>query len=304
METIPPQFPWLMTFLAVVEHGSFSAAAEHLGHSKAYVSKQVTQLERALGVLLLHRTTRRISLTEPGQHYLRYCQQLRDTMDEASRAIGNLRIEVSGLVRLSTPTSLGVAYVGDLLLAFRTRYPQVQVELDLSQQTRDLVGERFDLAIRSGQVQDDRLIARPLGIIEEWIVAAPALLTKLGCPQMPSALLGQPCIINNYFSDGARWLFMRAGQHEYVEMSCDFCVNSYPAQRHLALAGAGYVKVPSYLVAQDVQQGQLCRVLEDYALPHMPLYLVYPPLHPQPAKVRGLIDFIVDWFSKHLVVNA
>ncbi|PHV13209.1 LysR family transcriptional regulator [Chitinimonas sp. BJB300] len=303
METITPRFQWSMTFLAVIEQGGFSAAANHLGHSKAHVSKQISQLERALGASLLHRSTRRMVLTESGKHYLVYCQQLRDTLDEASRAVGNLHKHIEGLIRLTAPTNLGVNFVGDLLVAFRARYPQTQIELDLSQQMRDLIGEQYSLAIRTGQPQDERLIARPLGIVQEWIVAAPALTDRLGYPQTPQALLERPCVINSHYIDGAKWLFMQADHNECIEIPRHFCVNNYAALRHLALAGAGYVKVPDYLVARDIQLGRLQPVLTTYTLPHTPLYLVYPSLRPQPAKVRALIDFICEWFDQHLPTN-
>lgn len=304
METITPRFDWSMTFLAVAEYGSFSTAATHLGQSKAYVSKQVRQLERSLGVPLLFRTTRRMALTDPGRHYLAYCHQLRDTMEQATRAIGNLRLEVSGQVRLSAPISLGVAFVCDLLLAFRVRYPQIEIALDLSQQSRDLIGEGFDLALRAGELIDDQLVAYPLGVLQDWIVASPGFLTQHSMPLSPSDLLDQPCMINSHYFNGAQWLFIRAGHSECIEMRKDLCVNHYAAIRHFLLAGAGYAKVPDYLVAEDVKQGVLTRVLSDYTLPNTALYLVSPPQRPQPAKVRALIDFIREWFDQHPFVTV
>jgi DNA-binding transcriptional LysR family regulator len=187
METITPRFDWSMTFLAVAECSGFSAAATQLGLSKAYVSKQVLQLEQELGVTLLYRTTRRVTLTEAGRQYLGYCRQLRETMEQARRAIGSLHAEVSGRIRLSAPVSLGVAFIGDMLLAFRQRYPETEIELDLSQQSRDLMSDGFDLALRMGPISDERLVALPLALIEEWVVVAPDQVQQLGAIETPAS---------------------------------------------------------------------------------------------------------------------
>lgn len=301
METITPRFDWSMTFLAVVEHGGFSAAAEHTGQSKAYISKQVSQLERDLGVALLYRTTRRIALTETGRLYLTYCLQLRDTLAQASRAIDSLRSEVSGHIKLSAPVSLGVSFVGDLLLAFRRRYPLISVELDLSQQQRDLIADGFDLALRAGNIIDEQLVALPVGVIQDWVVASPDLLARTGSPQAPAELVSLPCLINSHYANGNQWLFEREAQKQSITLPADLSINHYAALHHLCLKGAGFAKLPSYLVVDDVRQGHLIRVLSGYNSPQTALYLVTAPIRPQPAKVRALIDFIRDWFTHHQV---
>ncbi|BEV71107.1 LysR family transcriptional regulator [Paludibacterium sp. THUN1379] len=287
-----------MTFLAVAQYGGFSAAAARLGQSKAYVSKQVSLLEQALGVLLLHRTTRRVTLTQAGQRYLSYCQQLRDTFDEAQRAVGDLQSDLSGLVRLSVPTSLGVVFVAELMRQFSQQYPRLEIELDLSQQARDLLGDGFDLAIRVGPVVDERLVAHSLGLLEEWVVIAPSRLAQCGLPQTPNDLLDAPCVLNSHYRAAGEWLFSHRSQSYRIQMHSRYSVNSYMALRQLALSGAGYVKLPDYLVREEVTAGALVRVLADYALPRAPIYLVHPPLRPMPARVRVLIDYLRQWFAQ------
>ncbi len=296
METISPQFDWAMSFLAVAEAGSITKAADRLGTSKAHVSKQLSKLEQALGVQLLFRTTRRLSLTEAGTTYLAYCRQLRDTLDEAEHAVSDFRQEVRGRVRITVPTTFGVTYMSELVLAFRQRYPEVEVDLDLSREQRDLIADGFDAAIRSTRTPDDRLVAKPLFAAADWVVASPQALAQFGEPLAPQDLSGKPCIVNTHFKDDGKWLFMRGEATEVVPVGHWLRTNDYTLSRRLALDGAGFVRLPRFAVEEDVRAGRLVRVLADYAQPHTPFYLIFPQRRPQPAKVRALLDFIEQWF--------
>ncbi|RXZ42147.1 LysR family transcriptional regulator [Crenobacter cavernae] len=300
METINARFDWAMGFLAVAEASSFTAAAERLACSKAVLSKQVGQLEAALGVQLLFRTTRRLTLTEAGRTYLAYCRELRATFDEAGRTVSGLSETVSGLVRMTAPPTFGSTFMAELLLAFRERYPAVDVELELSREPRDLIADGFDLAIRQGRTLDERLIAKPIGVQEDWLVASPDCLAHHGMPCVPGDLAGRPCLVNSHFKDDASWLFLAGdasgGEGARVPVSAAFSVNDYPMIRRLALAGGGYARLPRFLVEADVAAGSLVHVLPGYLLAHLPLFLVFPVRRPQPPKVRALIDFVDDWF--------
>ena len=297
METITARFDWAMAFLTTVELGSFTKAAEALGCSKSYLSKQVSQLEHALGVQLLYRTTRRLSLTEAGRTYLDYCRQLKDTLGEAERMVSGLRQEVSGRLKITAPNTFANTFMAELLLAFHQRYPAVEIEFDLSRRTHDLIAEGFDAAIRQGRIQDDRLVAKPIGVQEDWLVAAPALLAQCGEPTHPHDLAGKPCIINSHFKGETLWLFLQDERRETVNITPWLCINDYPLIRRSALAGSGFAKLPRYLIEADVQAGSLIRVLDGFQLPHSPLFLVFPQRQPQPAKVRALIDFVENWFK-------
>jgi DNA-binding transcriptional LysR family regulator len=298
VETIEPRFEWAMAFLAVAECGSFTRAAERMGCSKAYVSKQVAALERALGAKLLHRTTRRLQPTETGAMYLEYCLRLRETLGEAERAVSNLRTEVRGKVRMSVPTTFGMEFMAELLLALRQAYPALEVELDLSTQQRDLVAEGIDLAVRFTRSLDSRLIAKPLAVLHDWVLGSPAALRRHGTPQHPRDLAQLPCLSNSHFKGDEQWLFMRDGEQAVVDVRHWLRVNNYPLMKRLTLLGDGFAKLPAFLVQREVAAGELVRVLPDHELPSTPVYLVFPDQRPLPRKVRAAVDFVAEWFRR------
>ncbi|WP_432722631.1 LysR family transcriptional regulator [Jeongeupia wiesaeckerbachi] len=291
------QLQWAMSFAAVVEHGSFTRAADALGVSTALVSRQVGQLEALLGTPLLYRTTRRLNLTEAGQVYFAHCRNWPQWVGAAAQAVRELRDEVAGTVRMTVPTSFGSAFMAQALLAFRARYPQVSVELDLSREPRDLEADGFDLAIRSNLAAPERLVSRPLSLVRDWVVASPALLGNAP-PQTPAELADWPCLANQFFRDATHWVFSRDELPYAVDIVPVLQSNNFDMLRNLALAGGGIARLPSYLAAADVEAGRLVLLLPDYRLPALPFYLVYPQRLPQPAKVRAVIDFLLDWFAR------
>ncbi|GHD62140.1 LysR family transcriptional regulator [Jeongeupia chitinilytica] len=295
--TVHQQLQWALTFAAVVEHGSFTAAARALGVSTALASRQVGQLEALLGTPLLYRTTRRLNLTEAGQVYLAHCREWPQRVGAASLAVRELRDEVAGKVRMTVPTSFGGVFMAQALLALRRQHPQLRVELDLGRDPRDLEADGYDLAIRSNVDSPDRLVSRPLSLVRDWLVASPAMFG--GKPPVSPAELGDwPCLANHFFRDATHWAFSRGETLHTVDIVPLLQANDYGLLRNLALAGGGIARLPSYLAAADVDAGRLLRLLPDYRLPAMPFYLVYPQRLPQPAKVRALIDFLLDWFAR------
>lgn len=296
-QALQQQWPWAMAFACVVEQGSFTAAAAQLGISKAALSKQIRQLEHALGSQLLYRTTRRLHLTEAGQLYLAHCRDWQARLQAAQLELAEQRQEIAGHLRLTVPTSFGGVFMAQALLAFQARYPQVTVALDLSATPHDLEAEGFDLAIRANLPPPERLVSRPLAIMHDWLVAAPAALASWPPVRQPSDLAQLPCLVNMHFCNAGHWPLSRAGQLEAVAVSAKLQANDYNLLRNLALAGAGVARLPTYLVAKEVAAGQLQRLLPDYALPGQPLYLVYPQRLPQPAKVRALVEFLLAWFA-------
>ncbi|MFC4159740.1 LysR family transcriptional regulator [Chitinimonas lacunae] len=291
------RFDWAMAFLQVVEQGGFTAAAAQAGLSKTQLSKQVAQLERSLGAQLLYRTTRSLRPTEAGLVYLDYCRRLRATWQESEQALAGLREEVTGRLRITAPTSFGPYFMAEMLMAFRQRYPLVELSLDLDRTPVDLVAQGFDLALRLSRGIDERLVARPLGVLRDWVVASPQLLIGRDYPERPAALAGWPCLVNSHFKEPNRWLFSRDGEPHPVEVQAWFAVNDYMMMRQLALLHAGVTRLPSYLVERDVAEGRLVRLLEGFELPSLPLYLAYPYRQPQPPKLRALVAFIEDWFA-------
>lgn len=295
-DTIEPRFDWAMTFLAVAESGSFTKAADKLQCSKAYTSKQVHSLETALGVKLLHRTTRQVSPTETGLVYLQYCRRLRETLMDAGRTVQSMKTEVRGRVRMSVPTTLGTAFMCDLVTSLHAKHPDIELDLDLSTEPRDLVALGFDLALRLGRTLDSSLIAIPIGMFHEWIVAAPELIQRVGVPAQPADLVNHPCLCNSHFQDEGRWHFLKDATYQEVRVRHWWRMNHFGMMHRAALLGVGFAKLPTYLAEADVAAGRLVRVLADHDLPSVPLHLVFADQRPLPRKVRATIDHAVNWF--------
>ncbi|QZA78501.1 LysR family transcriptional regulator [Deefgea tanakiae] len=294
IEPLNQQLLAAITFAAVIEYGSFTAAAEKLGYTKGLASRRVAQLEKQLGVQLLFRTTRKLSLTEAGRVYLAHCQQWPQWIAQAEQAVHEASGQISGKIRITVPTSFGGTFMAEALIAFRRRYPAVQVELDLSREMRDLETDGFDLAIRSKPAAHERVIAIPIMNADDWLVASPALFTEKAAPQQLSELKEWPCIANSHFKNPLEWIFNDGA--DIVSIQSPLQINDHQLIRNLALAGAGIARLPSYLVAADIMQQRLVRLIENARANQNAFYLVYPPRTPQPAKVRAMIDFLKEWF--------
>lgn len=305
METNGTRYSQALALLAVVESGGFTRAADRLGLSKAQVSKQVGALEAALGVKLLHRTTRRVAPTDAGQQYLAHAREARQALDEAERAVSALRTTVDGLIRLTAPTSLGDGFLLDLLADFRARHPAVRFDVDLSIATRDLVGEHYDFAIRMARTLDPSLVARPLGVLREAIVASPAYLAR-AAPRgidAPGQLSGLQALRNNHFRDEGQWLLSRDGQGVAVPIQGELAINSYLGIRRAALRGQGIARLPRYLVREELAHGGLVELLPGWELPTTPVALVYPSRQYLPQRAQAFRDFVLDWIARERVLE-
>lgn len=305
METTNHRFPQALALLTVVETGSFTRAAERLGVSKAQVSKQVSALEAGLGVKLLHRTTRRVGLTEAGQLYLDYARQARDALDDADRAVSAVRTEVDGLIRLTAPTSLGDGFLMDLLADFRAVYPAVRFDVDLSIAARDLIGGGFDFAIRMARTIDPSLVARPLGLMRETIVASPAYLTTHAPDGVrePAQLSALQALRNNHFNDEGQWLLQRGTESITVPIQGSLAINHFIGLRRAAMLGQGIARLPRYLVRDELARNGLVEVLPGWQLPAMPVALVYPSREHLPERARVFRDFVLGWFQRSNVLR-
>ncbi|MBE9607910.1 LysR family transcriptional regulator [Chitinilyticum piscinae] len=291
------ELQWAMAFACVAEQGSFTRAAEVLGVSKALLSKQVAQLERRLDAQLLYRTTRRLDLTEAGRLYLAHCRDWLARVAAARQALGELRSEIGGTLRITAPSSFGGVFMAEALLAFRERYPAICIELDLGATPRDLEAEGFDLAIRANLPPPEHLVSRPLVEIRDWLVASPQFLARHPPLETPDQLAGLPCIANQRFRHAREWSFSRGGQLHTVAVPSPISSNDYYLIRNLALNHGGIARLPAYLASPDVASGRLVRVLPDCQLQGMRLSLMYPQRLPQPAKLLALLDFLQEWFA-------
>ena len=285
-------------FAAIAEKGSFTAAAKSLGRSKAFVSQQLTRLEEMLGMQLLFRTTRKLSLTEAGKVYLDYCQDIVRSATAAQQSIAALQGEMQGSICISAPNSFGEIMVSEVLFNFQEKYPEIQIDLDLSDDLQDLKEKGIDLAIRDDAVVDDDLVAIPLFNWNMLTVATKAYLDENGTPETPDDLKSHNCIGTKYRTRTAGWSYMIDGQIQRIKVDGDFTVNRNPLIKHTTLLGKGLARMPSYVVQQEIRTGQLIRVLGEFDPPALNFHLVYVYPKAMPFRQRCLIDFIKKWFAQ------
>jgi len=288
----------LAAFAVLIEAGSFTLAAQQLGCSKGQLSKRISLLETRFSVVLLQRTTRRLSLTAAGAALLPQAQALVVQVERARQALARLKDDMAGPVRMTVPVSLGETFFDGLLLEFSSKYPEVQIELDLSNNFRDLSRDGFDLAVRSEVGNDERLVARPLLAWNEMTCASPAYLEQYGEPLTPQALVEHRCLLNSHYSGREEWLYHQ--QHELlrVRVSGPFASNHYSLLKKAALAGAGIARLPSYLLQAELADGRLRWLLRDYQTRRMPMYLVHPYQGGLPKRTQVLADYLIGWFKR------
>ncbi|KAF2393215.1 MULTISPECIES: LysR family transcriptional regulator [Pseudomonas] len=288
----------LAAFAVLIEAGSFTLAAQQLGCSKGQLSKRISLLETRFSVVLLQRTTRRLSLTAAGAALLPQAQALVVQVERARQALARLKDDMAGPVRMTVPVSLGETFFDGLLLEFSSKYPEVQIELDLSNNYRDLSRDGFDLAVRSEVGNDERLVARPLLAWNEMTCASPAYLEQYGEPLTPQSLAEHRCLLNSHYSGREEWLYHQ--QHELlrVRVSGPFASNHYSLLKKAALAGAGIARLPSYLLQAELADGRLRWLLRDYQTRRMPMYLVHPYQGGLPKRTQVLADYLIGWFKR------
>ncbi|WP_196260885.1 LysR family transcriptional regulator [Pelagibacterium limicola] len=291
----------IRAFVQVFDAGGFSSAARVHGRSKALLSKYVTDLEDYLGVRLMNRTTRKLSLTEAGEAYYREVSQILSQLDDLDATISEQTAAPRGMLRVSAPRNFGEASLLDPLFDFVKLHPDVTLDLRLEDRMVDLVEEGFDVALRISKMADSSLIARKIAETSVLACAAPSVIKAYGMPQTPEALRGLPCVIDTNFSGQANWQFSDGNRTISVHVDGPVRVNSPQGALVAAQKGLGFALVPSFLADDIVEKGELVSVLADY-LPYRPfLQAVYPHRRHLSGKVRALIDFLVDWFEKNPV---
>jgi len=288
------RFAAMQAFVAVVETGSFVRAGERLGLSATSVSRAVAALEAHLDVRLLYRTTRRVSLTDAGRTYYRYAVDLLADLAEAEAAVSADSRTASGVLRLSAPVTFGVLHLAPLLQRFRQQHPGLTLDLSLDDRITDLVEEGRDLAVRiSRELLATTLVARPLTSTQLVVCAAPSYLARFGAPQSPEELGRHQCLLYSYADQAGQWAFRAPdGSVHHVAVKGVMIANNGDVLRLAALAGEGIVVQPSFIVGDDLLSGRLVPLLQDYALPPLKVYAVYPGRRHLPAKVRLFIEFL------------
>jgi DNA-binding transcriptional LysR family regulator len=288
----------LAAFAVLLEVGSFTHAAERLGCSKGQLSKRIRALEQGLGVTLLQRTTRKLTLTSAGSTLLPEAQALLRQAQRARQSLARLSEDLSGTVRLTVPVSLGETFFDALLLDFAQRYPQIRIELELNNSYRDMLAEGFDLAIRAGENLDERLVAKPLFAMQELTCASPAYLALHGQPQNPQDLSAHVCLLNSHYRGPEEWLYHRQHQLSRVKVTGPFASNHYRLLKKAALAGVGVARLPSYMLQTELADGRLQWLLRDYQTRSTPVFLLHPYQGGLPKRTQVLADYLLQWFQR------
>jgi DNA-binding transcriptional LysR family regulator len=283
----------LVYFAAVVDCGSFTRAAGHLGITKAVVSQQVARLEQDLGTTLLVRSTRRVAPTEAGLALHARCQTILGEAEAAYADLSHAATEPSGTLRLTAPYDYSVAVVVPVAAEFARRYPRCHVQLHVSDQRLDLSSGDWDVAIRLGSLADSALQARRIGSFRELLVASPDVAARIGADL--ASLEAAPFIANIALSQPLRWTFVRrAAPHDSRELRMHqaMAINATPAVLRAALAGAGATVVPDFLAKDDLASGRLVQLFKDWKLPGGGIHAVYPSARHRPSKVRVFVDML------------
>lgn len=289
----------MQVFARVAALGSLSAAARSLGMSPTMATKHIAAIEERLGVKLLHRTTRRLTLTEAGRRYLDAAERILVDVEEAEAAASADRIEVRGTLRLNAPVSFGVREIAPLLPYFAESYPSLVVELGLNDRTIDLIEEGWDLAIRIGRLSASTMVTRRLAPCRTVVCASPAYLQRNGTPSRVAELANHNCLGYTLSETiGADFWSFGAEGTVTVSVSGTLRANNGTALVAAALAGQGLVYQPTFLVSSELRSGRLVSVPLDHPTIELPgVYAVYPSDRRPPAKVRAFIDFLVNRFG-------
>lgn len=284
----------MQVFVHVAERGSFAAAARALDLSPAMVAKHIQAIEARLKAPLLLRTTRRQSLTDVGRLYLERCREALSAFAQAESTGEELLAHPHGVLRVTAPVVLGTHGLAPLLAGFMQQYPDVQVELSLNDRVVDLVDEGFDVALRSGPIDaGERVVARPLQPLRMLLCASPDYLAGHGTPRRPEDLQRHVCLTFAHWVNKDRWRLVGPRGEVKVPVQSRLVINNGEALRQAALAGAGILMQSELLLAEDLREGRLLRVLPRHAPPPRPAHLVYLPDRRHAAKVRCFVEHVL-----------
>lgn len=296
------RFTGMQVFIHAASHASLSAAARALGMSAAMATKHVDALEARLGVKLLHRTTRRLTLTDAGTDYLVASRRILQEMEEAESEVAARRVDAAGRLRINLPLSFGTRFIAPLLPEFSRRYPQVEVELGLSDAQQDLIQGGWDMAIRIGHLADSALKARRLADCPLRICAAPGYLARHGTPRRVTELSAHNCLSYTLSPMQGRgtWTFGHAAEIQ-VPVQGNLRANNGDALLAAAVGGQGVIYQPHFIVADALASGALVSLeLDQPVLDLGGVHVLFPPDLRVPAKVRAMIDYLVEAFSPAL----
>ncbi len=291
------RFLQMQTFAAVADAGSFIGAADSLGVSKAAVSRHIADLEARLGVRLIHRTTRRLALTEEGGLFLARSRELIAGVEAAEAELGARGGAARGLLRINAPVSFGIRQLAPLWPEFQDRYPEVRLDVELADRVVDLVEEGYDLAIRIAELPDSSLISRRLANTRIVLCASPEYLARHGEPRHPADLADHATIAYSYWEGRDEWRFDGPDGEASVRIDPQLFSNNGDTCRAAALAHRGIILQPTFLVGDDLAAGHLVELLPDYRALELGIYALYPTRKHVAPKVRAMIEFLLQSFA-------
>lgn len=287
-------------FIAVVRHGSFTAAAEALNVSASHISRCVSELEAQLATPLIYRTTRRIRLSEAGESYFSQCQALLDGFVSAENNLRAHQHEPSGQLKISCATTFGERFIVPLLPEFLRTYPKLSLDLHLSNERVDLIRDGFDLAIRLGTMADSTMLARRLCDRQEYVCASAEYIARFGEPQSLADLSQHNCLLGTK----STWAFLDNGARKDLRVEGSWRCNSGPALLEAVRSGLGLAQLPDYYVAPFLKRGDLVSVLDRYRYPLSGVWLVYPKARQQLPRLKLLCDYLIEHIATQKINNC
>jgi DNA-binding transcriptional LysR family regulator len=287
----------IRAFTKVVQHNSFAAAARDLRLSRSAVSKYVIELEEELGVQLLSRTTRSVTPTENGQAYYERCLVILADLEKADLAAARSQAEVRGLLRVNAPMSFGTLHLARAVADFMEKYPELRIQLILSDQQIDAVQEGFDMTLRIADLPSSSMIARKIAPAHRAICASPTYLAQHGIPQHPNDLREHACLTYGHLATGNQWKLTGPDGDHWIAIPWTLCTNNAEVLRDAAVGGRGVALLPTFIAGADIQQGRLTTILTRYKSPEISIYAIYPETRHLSPKVRVFIDFLVERFG-------
>ena len=299
------QLTVMRSFVGVTKSRSFSQAARALGISGSLVSRHVAELERSLGVHLVNRTARTISLTEAGVRYAEFASRIIDEIDREEAQLRGLRDKPEGSLAIISPKWIGSNDVGDAIVAFSTRYPKIHIRFEvggMSERSYEFLDQGFDIAFHTRHVRDCNLMLRKIADLNFALCASPGYLHRAGEPLEVAQLSEHDCLVN---TNDPIWHLRHAGHDVHLKVNEPvYSSNSYVTLRKAALAGRGVAVLPIRLVSDDLADGTLVRVMPDCEIPDRPLYALHSPGSQSVARVRVFLDFVTDWFRRPAASQA
>jgi len=287
----------IKVFVAVVNAGSFTLAAATLETSRSLISKKLTELEARLGVQLLNRTTRRLSLTEAGEQFFKRCSLSLNDIDQAVDEVLSLSGEPRGRLYVNLPMSFGILHIAPLVGEFVKRYPSIQLDLNFDDRKVEMIEPGFDLSIRIADLKDSSLAAKRLGPCHHVVVASPAYIKQYGCPSSPDAIGVPPHLVASYRFQASpvEWHFKDAKNNSTrVKVAPSIIANNSLAIREIVLSGTAVARMPTFVVGADLAAGRLVNLFPGLKTSSISIYAVFPTRENLPNKTRVFIDFLAE----------